>query len=128
LGAGGRYRGFASLCRSTGLSKLSVWQFRLSIGIERIKPSNPQQNVRHERVHLTLKQETTKPAAEKFLKQQGRFDDFIICYNTECPHQGINMKVLANLFAPLNLPYRGLPNLEYPFHDKTISPQPLISL
>jgi len=43
------------------LSSLSVWWLRLGIGIERIKPGNPQQNGRHERMHLTLKQATTKP-------------------------------------------------------------------
>jgi putative transposase len=35
--------------------------------IERIKPGNPQQNDRHERMHLTLKKEATKPAGENFL-------------------------------------------------------------
>ena len=45
-----------------GLSKLSVWWLRLGISIERIKPGKPQQNGRHERMHLTLKKETTKPA------------------------------------------------------------------
>jgi hypothetical protein len=44
-----------------GLSRLSVWWLRLGINIERIKPGNPQQNGRHERMHLTLKKEATKP-------------------------------------------------------------------
>ena len=35
-----------------GLSKLSVWWLRLGIGIERIKPAHPEQNGRHERMHL----------------------------------------------------------------------------
>ena len=43
------------------LSKLSVWWLRLGIDIERIKPGQPQQNGRHERMHLTLKKETTRP-------------------------------------------------------------------
>jgi hypothetical protein len=30
------------------------------IGIELIQPGQPQQNGRHERMHLTLKKETTK--------------------------------------------------------------------
>jgi transposase InsO family protein len=45
------------------LSKLSVWWLRLGIGIERIKPGHPQQNGRHERMHLTLKKEATRPAS-----------------------------------------------------------------
>ena len=45
------------------LCKLSVWWLRLGIGIERIKPAHPEQNGRHERMHLTLKKEATKPPA-----------------------------------------------------------------
>jgi putative transposase len=60
------------------LSKLSVWWLRLGIEIERIKPGHPQQNGRHERMHLTLKLEATRPAAQNFLQQQARFDDFIV--------------------------------------------------
>ena len=58
---------FASPNSFFGLSKLAVWWLRLGIGIERIKPGNPQQNGRHERMHLTLKKEATKPAAKNFL-------------------------------------------------------------
>jgi len=36
------------------LSKLSVWWLGLGIDIERTKPGHPQQNGRHERMHLTL--------------------------------------------------------------------------
>jgi transposase InsO family protein len=52
---------FASANSLFGLSKLSVWWLRLGISIERIKPGHPQQNGRHERMHLTLKKETTRP-------------------------------------------------------------------
>ena len=68
------------------LSRLSVWWLRLGICIERIKPGNPQQNGRHERMHLTLKNEATKPASFNFLQQQGRFDEFIEGYNNDRPH------------------------------------------
>jgi hypothetical protein len=37
------------------LSKLAVWWLSLGLGIERIKPVHPQQNGRHECMHLTLK-------------------------------------------------------------------------
>jgi putative transposase len=65
---------FASGNPLFGLSRLSVWWLRLGIGIECIKPGIPQQNGRHERMHLTLKKEATKPAAKNLLQQQGRFD------------------------------------------------------
>jgi transposase InsO family protein len=61
---------FASPNALFGLSKLAVWWLRLGIGIERIKPGHPQQNGRHERMHLTLKKEATKPASFNFLQQQ----------------------------------------------------------
>jgi putative transposase len=111
---------FASPHALFGLSKLSVWWLRLGIQIERIKPGHPQQNGRHERMHLTLKKEATKPAAKNFLQQQAKFDDFIECFNRERPHQALNMKYPAEFYLPSPRPYRGLSELQYPFHDRTI--------
>jgi hypothetical protein len=88
---------------------------------KRIKPGHPEQNGRHERMHLTLKKEATKPAAKNFLQQQGRFDEFIHEYNHERPHQALNMKYPAELYSPSPRPYRGLQELEYPLHDRTIT-------
>ncbi len=76
---------FASPNALFNLSRLSVWWLRLGIDIERIKPGNPQQNGRHERMHLALKLETTKPAGANFLQQQARFDDFVEEFNIERP-------------------------------------------
>src|SRR5262249_42701389 len=104
-----------------GLSKLSVWWLRLGIHIERIKPGHPQQNGRHERIHLTLKKEATKPAARNFLQQQAKFDAFIDCYNNERPHQALDMRYPAELYEPSTRVYRGLVELTYPFHDRTIT-------
>jgi transposase InsO family protein len=58
------------------LSKLSVW-WRLGISIERIRPGHPQQTGRHERMHLTLKNEATRPAEANLLQQQAKFDPFV---------------------------------------------------
>jgi len=112
---------FASPNGLFGLSKLSVWWLRLGIGIERIKPGNPQQNGRHERMHLTLKKEATKPAAENMLQQQGKFDDFIEIYNHDRPHQALDMKTPSDFYAPSPRAYQGLTELSYPFHDRTIT-------
>ena len=102
-----------------GLSRLSVWWLRLGINIERIKPGHPEQNGRHERMHLTLKKEATKPAAENFLVQQARFDNFIDYYNQDRPHQALNMQMPGELYKKSPRPYKGLGDLEYPFHDRT---------
>lgn len=104
-----------------GLSKLSVWWLRLGIRIERIKPGHPQQNGRHERMHLTLKQETTKPPAYNLLQQQETFDHFTKTYNEKRPHQGIHMKYPAQLYTPSPREYRGLPDIDYPLHDRTVT-------
>jgi putative transposase len=94
-----------------------VWWLRLGIGLERITPGHPEQNGRHERMHLTLKREATKPAARNVLQQQARFDTFVAQYNAERPHEALDMRVPADLYAPSTRPYRGLTPLEYPLHD-----------
>jgi transposase InsO family protein len=60
---------FASPNALFNLSKLAVWWLRLGIAIERIKPGHPQQNGRHERMHLTLKREATRPPGMNALQQ-----------------------------------------------------------
>jgi len=77
----------------------SVWWLRLGIHLERIKPGHPQQDGGHERMHLTLKTEATKPAAANVLQQQARFDAFLKRYNRSRPHQAVGMKVSADLYA-----------------------------
>ena len=99
------------------LSKLSVWWLRLGIHLERIKPGHPEQNGRHERMHLTLKREATKPAAANALQQQARFETFIDKYNRERPHEALDMKVPADVYTVSSRTYGGLPDVEYPFHD-----------
>jgi putative transposase len=112
---------FASPSAFFGLSRLSVWWLRLGIGIERIKPGNPQQNGRHERMHLTLKKEATKPPAKNLLQQQEKFDRFIEYFNHERPHQALNGRVPSQLYRPSPRPYTGLGELEYPLHDRTVT-------
>jgi putative transposase len=112
---------FASAHALYGLSKLAVWWLRLGIEIERIQPGQPQQNGRHERMHLTLKREATKPAAANVLQQQARFDAFVEQYNRERPHQGLGMKMPADLYTRSARLYRGLEALTYPFHDGTFT-------
>ncbi len=104
-----------------GLSKLSVWWLRLGIEIERIKPGCPQQNGRHERMHLTLKMEATRPAGNNFLEQEEKFDGFIDCFNNQRPHQALEMKYPCEVYQPSARQYHGLEPVEYPFHDKTIT-------
>lgn len=112
---------FASAHAIYGLSRLAVWWLRLGITIERIKPGNPQQNGRHERMHLTLKKAVTRPPGLNLIKQQNMFDDFIEEFNHERPHEALGMKTPSEFYKPSDRVYRGLPELEYPMHDKTIT-------
>ena len=110
---------FASAHALYGLSKLSVWWLRLGIHLERITPGHPEQNGRHERMHLTLKTEATKPPSANVLQQQGRFDVFVHRYNEDRPHQALDMQTPGSLYTPSPRPYQGLDDLDYPFHDWT---------
>jgi transposase InsO family protein len=111
---------FASSNALFNLSKLAVWWLRLGIAIERIKPGKPQQNGRHERMHLTLKREATRPPGMNSLQQQAKFDAFVQEFNTERPHEALAMKRPADLYAPSPRPFWGLSDSDYPFHDRDI--------
>ena len=111
---------FASPNGLYNLSRLSVFWLRLGIAIERIQPGNPQQNGRHERMHRTLKAETTRPAGANILQQQAAFDTFVKEFNTVRPHEALDMKAPADMYAPSSRAYAGLPDLHYPFHDRDI--------
>ena len=111
---------FASANALFGLSKLSIWWLRLGINIERIKPGNPQQNGRHERMHRTLKKDATRPASFNFLQQQSRFDDFAEVYNNEWPHQALNGMYPGELYTPSTKIYEPPQEPDYPYHDRTI--------
>ncbi len=113
------------------LSRLSVWWIRLGIQPLRIQPGHPEQNPRHERMHRTLKQETTRPPARHRQAQQRVFDRFRAEYNQERPHQGLQAKTPAQVYRPsprASYP-RHLPPLEYPGHweIRRVSPNGCIS-
>jgi transposase InsO family protein len=97
------------------LSQLSAWWVRLGILPELIEPGHPQQNGRHERMHRTLKAETTRPAAATRRAQQGRFDRFRAEFNEERPHEALDLRTPASVYtpSPRPMPTPLLP-LEYP--------------
>lgn len=98
-----------------GLTALAVWWMRLGIEPERIQPGRPQQNGSHERMHLTLKQETASPSAGSLRSQQRRFDGFRQEYNHERPHEGLQMSTPGEHYEPSTRSYpRRLPEPTYP--------------
>ena len=89
-----------------GLSKLSLGWMKMGIIHERIQPGRPQQNGRHERMHRTLKEETTKPAALTLRLQQKKFDRFRQVFNYERPHEGLNNATPGSVYQPSSVVIR----------------------
>jgi putative transposase len=100
-----------------GLSRLNVWWTQLGIRQDRIARGHPEQNGSHERMHLTLKQETVWPPAADMPEQQERFDGFRSEFDFERPHQALAMQTPGSVYepSPRELPER-LPEPEYPGH------------
>jgi putative transposase len=82
-----------------GLTRLSVWWLKLGMRLERIEPGKPQQNGRHERMHLTMEEVVSEPSAH--LRAQQRALDFWRCqYNEERPHEALGQKTPASRYEP----------------------------
>jgi transposase InsO family protein len=88
-----------------GLTRLSAWWVKLGINLERIKPGHPEQNGRHERMHLTLKQDCCLTPADNALAQQLAFDAFRRVYNHQRPHQALDMRTPLSSYQPSLRPY-----------------------
>lgn len=97
------------------LSRLSAWWIRLGVMPEFIEPGKPQQNGRHERMHRTLKAETTRPPAYSLAAQQRKFNMFMQEFNHERPHEALDQQTPASCYerSPRGMPCRIKP-FEYP--------------
>src|SRR5271167_1320292 len=82
---------------------------KLGIVHERIQPGRPQQNGRHERMHRTLKEDTTNPVALTLRLQQRKFDQFKQMFNHERPHEGLNNLTPGSLYQPSSVMFPRTP-------------------
>jgi putative transposase len=98
-----------------GLTRLSAKWAKLGIALERIEPGKPQQNGRHERMHRTLKVETSRPPATTLAEQQARFDVFRHEFNHIRPHEALGQETPASLWRPSPRPYPS--RIEEPWYD-----------
>ena len=90
---------FAS--RSLGaLSRLSKWWIDLGIRPERIRPGQPQENGRHERMHRSLKAAVCKEPGYSMARQQERFDGFKIDYNEHRSHESLDRQTPESCYEP----------------------------
>jgi len=103
-----------------GLSRLSIWWIKLGIRPERIRPSHPEENGRHERMHRDLKAETTKGPRRTLASQQRLFDQFRKTFNEERPHQALGNDCPIDHYRAPNRSYPArLEEVCYPKADKT---------
>jgi transposase InsO family protein len=100
-----------------GLTRLSVSWIKRGIRHQRIDPGQPQQNGRHERMHRTLKAETTRPPETSAAGQQRRFDAWRAEYNALRPHAALEGATPASCYMSSSRPYSAaIPAPEYPGH------------
>lgn len=100
-----------------GMSQLNVWWIQLGIVHQRIQPGKPQQNGRHERMHRTLAEATTRPPGLHARDQQRRFDAFRTEYNEIRPHEACNDAPPASVWSSPTRPYPPrIPTPDYPGH------------
>lgn len=91
-----------------GLSRLSVNLIKAGVTPERIAPGKPQQNGRHERMHLTLLQDAASPPAPSMREQLKRLRDFQRSYNEERPHQALDNATPAERYQPSTRRFDGI--------------------
>lgn len=100
-----------------GLCELNVWWMQLGIVHQRIRPSSPQENGQHERMHQDLKREAARPAAANLGAQQRKLERFRRRYNEERPHDGIGGALPEECWSPSPRPYpERIQQPEYPSH------------
>jgi Integrase core domain len=73
-----------------------------------------QQDGRHERMHRTLKAETTRPPCANLRAQQQKFNHFRDEFNHERPHEALDMRTPAACYDPSS---RKMPTTLPPLED-----------
>jgi len=82
------------------LSQLSIKLIKIGVIPEWIEPGRPDQNGRHERFHLTLKNETALPPAMTLALQEEKFNQFKKYYNTRRPHEALTQETPSSVYVP----------------------------
>lgn len=106
---------------STGvgrLTRLSVNLIKSGVIPEWISPGHPEENGRHERFHLTLKQDTATPPKKTIGLQTEAINQFTEEYNYERPHEALDMKTPGECYKSSPRKWDGI--LRPPEYDTTI--------
>jgi putative transposase len=103
-----------------GLSRMAVNAIKAGVTPERIRPGKPQENGRHERLHLTLLRDAADPPAATLRAQQARFRIFRRRYNEERPHAALDNATPAERYTPSNRRWDGVLRSPEPADDATV--------
>ena len=101
-------------------TRLTIWLMRLGVIITHGRPSHPQTQGKEERFHRTLRAEVMGAAMPWDLPQcQQRFDQWRDIYNTQRPHESLQMNTPASRYqiSARSFP-ETLPEIEYAPEDK----------
>jgi transposase InsO family protein len=80
------------------LTMLSVNLIKAGVTPEWIRPGHPEENGRHERFHLTLKQDVASPPKATIALQNKAIDEFKYIYNYKRPHEALGMKTPGSVY------------------------------
>ena len=99
---------------------LTVWLMRTGVSIIHSRPYHPQTMGKDERFHRTLKAEVLNYCENKSIKQcQTLFEDWRNIYNTERPHEALNMRTPISYYRVSNRQFpENLPDIEYGANDQ----------
>src|SRR5260221_11108002 len=64
--------------------------------------------------------EAARPGRFKFLQQPTKFGGLAHEFNNRRPHQALGLLRPAEIYRPSARAYRGIGELAYPFHDRTV--------
>jgi transposase InsO family protein len=103
-------------CTGVGrLTGLSVNLIKAGVTPEWIRPGHPEDNGRHERFHLTLKQDTASPPKDTLALQIQAMNQFHDEYNFERPHEALDMKTPGSQYQASTRSWNGV--LKTPEYD-----------
>jgi putative transposase len=105
---------FASAHGMYGLSSLAVWWLSLGISLDRIAPGKPAQNGAHERMHADIYRELEGKIQGDLKMHQAVFDTWRDEFNTERPHEALQMQTPAEFYMPSKRRYTRDIQLAYP--------------